>query len=140
MNKVFIDTNVLLDWVVRTREDHATATALMTAIVSDGDEAVVLSSSLKDVYYLCCRHYAEEETSRDIVRMISAATLVADLLSDDVAAALRSDEPDLEDGIVRAVAERLRCDFFVTRDVKGFESGRFRKVSPAEALSAVYGK
>ena len=46
-----------------------------------------------------------------------------------------SDEPDFEDGLVRACAENARVDFIVTRDVTAFARSKVRSIAPADYVA-----
>ena len=48
--------------------------------------------------------------------------------------ALNSDEPDFEDGIIRACAELNGADFIITRDKAAFAHSKVRSVTAAEYL------
>lgn len=56
-----------------------------------------------------------------------AAPSAADLLD-----GLSSDWPDLEDFLVARCAQRVKADFVVTRDLKGFEKSEVTAITPTE--------
>ena len=47
-----------------------------------------------------------------------------------------SDEPDFEDGCIRAMAERAGVDFIITRDRAAFVRSTIKTFSPAEFIRA----
>ena len=55
----------------------------------------------------------------------------------DAPAALASDEPDFEDGLLRSAAELSGCDYLLTRDAPGFLAATFQKVDAAALLGAL---
>lgn len=137
MRKVFLDTNILIDFVCRNRPNHAEAERLVRVALQKDCELCVLVSSLKDAYFIYCRHYGSEEGARwhirGLRRMMSLVALDASV-SD---AALDSDEPDYEDGLIRAAAERGRADAIISRDVSAFEKSSVLKMSAQEAVEAL---
>ena len=53
--------------------------------------------------------------------------------------AIVSDEPDFEDGIVRACAESVGADFIVSRDARAFRTARIRRLSAQEYVDLFCG-
>ena len=67
------------------------------------------------------RLYASEPLARQVVGKLVAGLLTAvDLKASYAKTALESDEPDFEDGLVRAAAETEGAFAIITRDVRAF--------------------
>ena len=140
MHRVMVDTNVLIDLVSSSRPAHGRTIAAVVALLGSGDfEGCVLSSALKDVYYVYCRHYGDEPSARRAIRELRRMFALVNLTPSIVDAALDSDEPDFEDGLVRAAAELTDCDFLLTRDAPGFLSAGFEKVDDDGLLERIAG-
>ena len=140
MHRVMVDTNVLIDLVSSSRPAHGRTVAAVVALLGSGDfEGCVLSSALKDVYCVYCRHYGDEPSARRAIRELRRMFALVNLTPSIVDAALDSDEPDFEDGLVRAAAELTDCDFLLTRDAPGFLSAGFEKVDADGLLERIAG-
>lgn len=140
MHRVMVDTNALIDLVSSSRPAHGRTVAAVVALLGSGDfEGCVLSSALKDVYYVYCRHYGDEPSARRVIRELRRMFALVNLTPSIVDAALDSDEPDFEDGLVRAAAELTDCDFLLTRDAPGFLSAGFEKVDADGLLERIAG-
>lgn len=121
MAKVVLDTNIVLDYLSATREKHADAVDLLEALLADGAaEPVLPAGCIKDAYYILCRHYHNESLVRSRLDDFRRVVTVADLTQEVLDRAFASDEPDLEDGIVRATAELLGADAIITRDAAAY--------------------
>lgn len=132
MTRVLIDTNVLIDLVSASRPAHGeTVSAVRSLLVADDVEGCILSSSLKDVYYVYCRHYGDEAAAREAIRELRRMFVPLNLTTQVIDAALDSDEPNFEDGIVRAAAELAECAYLLTRDAPAFSGARFEKIDAA---------
>ncbi len=121
MTRVVLDTNVVLDYLSATRPRHLDAVDLLECLLSSGDvRAVVPAGSIKDAYYILCRHYRSEKIVRsridDFRRLVEIAELTVPVLD----AAFSSDEPDLEDAVVRSTAELLGAKAIITRDATAY--------------------
>lgn len=128
-----LDTNVLVYALHRECEQHEQADAFITSCLEHGKTCYFLSSSLKDVYYILCRHYLAEKDARQSVRMLREALDMVELNATMVDAALASDEPDFEDGIVRAAAEALQVDAIVSYGAQAFVRSPIPKTTAEQA-------
>lgn len=121
MTRVVLDTNVVLDYLSATRPRHLDAVELLECLLSSEDTAAVVpAGSVRDAYYILCRHYHSEKVVRsridDFRRLVEIAELTVPVLD----AALSSDEPDLEGAIVRSTAELLGAKAIITRDATAY--------------------
>ena len=119
--KVLLDTNILIDICDPTRPGYKEACKLLKACATKRKRTLIACvSSLKDAYYILQRQYVNEQAARmDIDRLFDLLEVV-DLTSRHARAALDSDEPDFEDGLVRAVAESHNVAAIITRDARAF--------------------
>ena len=123
MADIVLDTNIILDYLCPTRPCHADAVDALEEMLSSADkEPVVLAASLKDVYYILCRQYHTEHLVRQRLDGFRTVVRVEPLTNRVLDAAFTSDEPDLEDGIVRATAELLGAEVILTRDAAAYAS------------------
>ena len=131
MRRIVLDTNAILDAAMAERPDHAAALLLLDDVGFGGTEAFTPASSLKDVYYILTKYFGEANARAYVAAMLEAFHIEAV----DAAlcrCAILSDEPDFEDGIVRACAEALEADFIISRDEKAFRTSTIRRLSPRE--------
>lgn len=118
-SKLLLDTNVLIDYTVEARPDHEYAVELMHRIAQSSIAGYVTSGSLKDFYYLCKRPLGEP-ACRELIKQFLVLVTVLPVGQDECHDSAYSDEPDFEDGLIRAVAERHDMDFIITRDTGAF--------------------
>lgn len=134
MNRTaLIDTNVLIDIAQPERPHHYDAFCLLDELEVNALKAYASSTSLKDVYYVLAKCAPEPRVRMylqkllDIIEIIPVDESICRL-------ALASDEPDFEDGIVRACAELSGADFILSRDENAFRTSSVRRLSPAEYM------
>ena len=135
LKKVLIDTNILIDAAVPKRPQHDEALELVKLVRERRLRAWISAGSLKDAYYVICRHYGDERRAREVVKAFRNSFYLVELTGSIIDEALESDEPDFEDGIVRACAETQGCSAVVTRDGKGFTGGRCKKMTAADVAA-----
>lgn len=133
MCRLLVDTNILVDSLDPTRPNCTEARELIDRCSGWGEFGMVCSLSLKDVYYLACKAYGRV-AARKVVGQLMGILAIAPVDAEVCDKALRSDEPDFEDGLIRACAELNGADFIVTRDAAAFAHSKVRSVTAAEYL------
>ena len=134
---VFVDTNVLIDVACAERVEHAAAREMFLRAARGGQcRFYALSSSLKDVYYVLCRHSARERDARDAVIGLATELGIVDLTKRMVLDGCLSDEPDVEDALVRIAAESVDARVIVSRDRRAFARCLIPRMTPREFLDA----
>lgn len=133
MSRLLLHADILLDFVMGHRPESNEACRLFQRVLSGVDQAIVSASSLKDFYCILNKEMPDE-VCRDWIRTFVRGLDVEPLDIEACAMALESDEPDYEDGCVRAIAERAGVDFIITRDVKAFARSFVKTYSAREFL------
>lgn len=135
MNRVVLDTNVALDYLSPRRPCHHDAVELLYYLLeSKNCDPAMPNSCIKDAYFILCRQYHAEAVVRarldDFRQIISCEPLTEEVMD----AAFASDEPDLEDGIVRATAELIGAKAIVTRDASAYKGSNVPAMTAREYL------
>ena len=133
MCRLLIDTNVLLDTLDSKRPGHQEACEIVDRCSGWTEFGMICSLSLKDVYYIASKIHGKDwacESVRGLTSMLSIAPVDAEVCL----TALNSNEPDYEDGIIRACAELNGADFIITRDKAAFARSKVRSLTAAEYL------
>ena len=135
MDKLLVDTNFLLDVALEHRPGAGDAARLFD-LAARGDVACCVSpTSLKDFYYISRRDF-DDGVRRSWIALFMDTFAVAALDRGVCAEALASDEPDFEDGIIRALAEGEGCTCIVSRDERAFLGSSIAKTTAGEYLRA----
>ena len=103
--RVFLDTNFLLDCVLPGRPEHGAAQMTKGLVDVGLIEGVVSACSLKDAYFILTKQTGEA-CAREVVRDCLKSYSVEPLDQEACFTSAYSDEPDFEDGCIRAMAER----------------------------------
>ena len=131
--RLLFDTNILLDLTTEGRPQSEEAWKVLERCNGGGDMGLVASASLKDVYYILGKGGRETEARRAVKRLMDLL-VIAPLGAEECDMSMRSNEPDFEDGLIRACAELNDVDFILTRDAKAFCKSKVRSVTCAEYL------
>lgn len=129
--KLLIDTNILLDAAMGERPGWAAATLLMDELAYGDADGFVAGVSFKDVYYVLTK-YAGEGPAREFVLAAMDLCEVSPVDGSTCRLAALSDEPDFEDGLIRACAESIPADYIISRDETAFARSAIKRLSAQE--------
>ena len=126
--KLFLDTNILLDAAMGERPGWAAATLLVDEVSFAHAQGFVASTSLKDVYYVLSKYAGESAARRFVLALLDLFEIVA-VDGPLCRLAAGSNEPDFEDGILRACAESVPVDFIISRGERAFRKSPIKRLS-----------
>ena len=133
---VLLDTNILIDAAVPGREQHVFASMLEEEAAYGGLKVYVAATSLKDAYFLI-KAETDEAFAREyiqcLLRLYSPAPVDAFVCEQ----AAYSNEPDFEDGIIRACAESVGADYIISRNLKAFKHSTVKRLNAQEYIETV---
>lgn len=133
MTRVLLDTNVVLDVLLRREPWHVVADRVLALHQSMQIEAYVTASSITDVFYVARRLAGREKAWRAVEAIIDQLYIIS-VGSDELRKALVLDG-DFEDRLQGACAIAAGLDFIVTRDLSGFADSVVPAISPPELLT-----
>lgn len=119
LTKVYIDTNLLVDFLVPERSGHEEAGKILSMILDGDIEAQIATQSIIDAAYIVNKHYGVTiEEYKEKIGYLRLRTNIGYVDSFNVKAAIADPDPDFEDSAMIANAEYSCCDIFLTRDKK----------------------
>lgn len=134
MMRVLLDTNVLLDILLKPQPWVTVAEPIWMAHEAGRIGACVTASALTDVFYIC-RKIVGAASARELVRVcLENATILA-VDREDLLRAYQSSLPDFEDALQLACALRHGLDAIITRDVAGFAGSSLPVLSPTDLIA-----
>lgn len=133
MKKIFIDTNVLLDVLLKRPEFHQAAARIWADCESRKAEGYISAISLNNLYFIMVRK-AGKNRALESVRIVLNIFKVIPL--DDKILRLAAELPhkDFEDAIQLFSAVQTKVDCIVTRDAGHFPNGYLPIISPTDYL------
>lgn len=129
--RVLVDTNFLLDLMVPDRVNSMSSIHLVDEFNKGKLSIVLHAGSLNDAYYIA-RNFCTETGRRGWLDFFLDRFDVFPVDAALCRASLDSDEPDFEDGLVRACAESLNVDYIVSTDRKAFGRSYIRRIESPE--------
>lgn len=117
--KVFVDTNVLIDFLKPSRDGHALALDCFHVLLDGKVDAAISTQSMLDAAYVCSKEKDFDGSHfRETVEMLTSRTNVNAIDFFNIRTALRDPNPDIEDSAQIAFAYENVCDYIITNDAK----------------------
>jgi predicted nucleic acid-binding protein len=134
MDKIFVDTNIVIDLLSRREEFFKEAQDLFTAADKRKVKLYISSLTFANTYYLLSRQFKADEAKKILTRF---KVLVEVLSLDDkiLDLALASDFTDFEDAIQYYTAIENGLGSIITRNKKDFKLSKLPVFTAKEYLS-----
>ena len=137
MNKVFFDTNVIIDAFSSRDLNYRDSQRLVFKAINKEIDGYISSKQITDIYYILRKYVPNESVKRQIIKDIIESFNVLSLLSSDVSICLKSDIPDYEDAILEEIVKVNCIPFIVTHNIKHFEKARAMVLSPSDLIQLI---
>ncbi|MGF7138259.1 type II toxin-antitoxin system VapC family toxin [Roseimarinus sediminis] len=120
MDKVLVDTNIVVDLLTKRHEFYAPASKLFTFADNKKVQLSVSSLTFANIYYLLSRDL-DSKTAKEILRKFKLLVKVLPIDDKIIDLSLNSDFKDFEDAIQYFSAIENKQDIIITRNLKDFK-------------------
>ena len=117
--KIFLDTNIIIDFFEPTRAEHKAAVALITAIENEIIEGYLSESVLNTTAYILRKQYSIDAL-QEMLHHLLTFTKIIGCSNAIYKKGLQLLSNDIEDAILYQLAFENNIDFFITSDKKDF--------------------
>lgn len=137
MKNIFLDTNVVIDYLADRQPFSESAAELFTFAESKKVKIYVSSLSYNNIYYIV-RQSSSHQATVKLLDQLFEMTEVVDVTRSIIQRSLKSDFKDFEDAIQYYSALMIRqLDCIVTRNAKDFKKSELPIMTPAECSSII---
>ena len=119
MQKVFLDTNIILDFLDKKRPLHLKAKALISKLIMNDYEIVISEDMLSTIYYINKDKVRVLEFFKTIIEKWNVIPYGKLLILEAIELCQNNKGQDLEDTLQCLSAKKYECFFVVTSD-EGF--------------------
>jgi predicted nucleic acid-binding protein len=129
MIKVFIDTDVIIDFLADRKPFSESAAILFNRIEKKEIEGFTSSQSISNLYYILRKY----DSQRNVIQALSDLISLIGILPvghEVIQKALQSDFADFEDGIQNFCAETEKMDVIVTRNIRDYKRASIAVLNP----------
>ncbi|HVA99469.1 MAG TPA: PIN domain-containing protein [Bacteroidia bacterium] len=137
MKRIFLDTNVLIDFFADRKPFSIEAAKLFNQSLKRKITIYISAVSYNNMYYIL-RQSCSHSVTIKMLTELNEWTDIIDVSKDIIKKALKSDFKDFEDAIQYNCAKSLtKIDFIVTRDTKDFKTSSLPILTPKEAATLI---
>ena len=132
MNNLFIDSDILIDFLAR-RNNYEEAAVLLSIVDKNKAKAFTTPLVFANVDYIITK-FGNKEKSKRAIKILrkNISILTMDEKAFDLA--LDSKFPDFEDALQYFSAANQNIDFIITRNKKDYSKGKIKVVTAHEYL------
>ena len=132
--KLLIDTNVVLDVLLRREPFFRTAAEVLSLTQRDEVREYVSASAITDIYYIANKQMKDRDAVRDLLKRLLMIVSVAAVSEWEIQKALNLAWGDFEDSVQYSVALLNEMDGIVTRNPSDYQDANIRIWLPEQAL------
>jgi len=135
MNRLLVDTNVILDLLAKREPFDAESRQLFSLADTNKVDLVISSLSLVNTHYIL-NDLMKIKEARTIIRKFKVLVCTFELTDKIIELALNDiNFRDFEDGIQYYTALESQCESIITRNLRDFKKSAIPVFSPKEYLS-----
>lgn len=137
MKRIFMDTNVIIDFLAN-RQPFALDAAKLFDLALGGIVKIFISAvSYNNIYYILRQSLTGTATIK-LLEELADMTEITDVTNSVIRQSLKSDFKDYEDAIqYYSALSTPEIDFIVTRNTRDFKKSKLPVLTPSEALAAL---
>jgi predicted nucleic acid-binding protein len=118
--KVFLDTNIIVDFLQPVRPFHQDAQELFLNLSKDIFTAYISETVITTTPYLIRKNYTSDELNT-ILKNLNRKLKILSCTNLHIFAALQKQRPDFEDALLYEIALHHQMDYFVTSNIRDFK-------------------
>lgn len=133
-NRILVDTNVLLDYLLMREPFYENAEKIVLACVDGTVRGCIAAHSVSNIFFILRKDYSTEER-RDVllnlcrifdIEGIDKAKLLSGLQNEDFS--------DFEDCLQMECAKTYKAEYIVTRNIDDYKMSEIKAILPKDYL------
>lgn|SRR5690606_764378 len=137
MNRIFLDTNILVD-LIADRKPHSKFAVRIIEIAENKKLKLYTSSHAIATTYYLLKKYADEKQLREVLLDLSDFVQIISVSQEIIRKSLKSSHKDFEDAIqINAAYSIESMDCIVTRNPKDFKLSEIEIFTPEELVRKI---
>lgn len=138
MKKIFLDTNIILDFLGEREGFYEASAKIMTLADKKKIQVYTSPSSISNVFYVLTR-YENSKIALEKIRKFKLLCSMSVMDDEVVEKAINSDFKDFEDAMQYFSALASNCDVIITRNEKDFKNAMIPVMNAESYLLSLKG-
>ncbi len=135
-NRVLIDTNILLDYILKREPFYEDAKDVVSFCVDDG-KGCIAAHSVSNIFYILRKDY-DLKTRREILFNLCTIFDVEGIDKDKLLAGLENEKfTDFEDCLQMECAKAYGAEYIVTRNISDYKYSEIKAILPKDYIGKV---
>lgn len=132
--KVLIDTNVIIDALTSREPWNESAETIFIMAANHMMDMYITASSATDIYYLVRKYLHSADQAKQVMEKLYSLVGILTVSGAECIDALASPVSDYEDAVVERVSVKADMDYIITRNVKDYQQGMMKTISPDDFI------
>jgi len=134
MNKILLDTNIILDIALERREFFEKAKELLLTLNKLSIPSYVTATTVTDIYYILKKSKGHQLTISFLTNLFDFID-VAGVSKEVIISALNSEITDFEDAVQTESARQNSINIIITRNIADFKKSKLEIFTPSDFIS-----
>lgn len=135
LNKILIDTNVLLDYLLTREPYYEDAKNIIVACADEKVKGCIAAHSIPNMFYILRKDYNSKER-REVLSNLCSLFDVEGIDKAKLLAGLENENfSDFEDCLQMECAKAYGAEYIVTRNVDDYSTSEVKAITPKDYLA-----
>ena len=135
VNRILVDTNVLLDYLLTREPFYEDAEKIVHACVDGKVKGCIAAHSISNMYFILRKDYSAEER-REVLSSLCSIFEIEGIDKAKLLSGLQNEEfSDFEDCLQMECAKAYKADYIVTRNISDYKTSEIKAILPKDYLS-----
>ena len=132
--RILIDTNILIDFIVKRQPFSDDAEKVIEICMRDNMDSCIAAHSIPNIHYILRKHLTKEQR-KDILVEICSMFIVVGIDVIKLASALKNEDfTDFEDCLQYECAIEFNADYIITRNPSDFHKSSIPAIEPPDFI------
>ncbi len=134
VNRILVDTNVLLDYLLTREPFYGDAEKIIHGCVDGKAKGCIAAHSISNMFFILRKDYSAEER-REVLSSLCSIFDVEGIDKAKLLSGLQNEEfSDFEDCLQMECAKAYKADYIVTRNISDYKTSEIKAVLPKDYL------
>lgn len=133
--KILVDTNIILDVLLKREPFYHTSTKILNLSKCEDIELYISASAITDIYYIAYQSIRDKKIVKNLLIKLTKIASVAKVSENEIKTALALLWNDFEDSVQYSVALLQEMDGIVTRNPSDYKKAEIQIWKPEHLLA-----